>query len=293
MDCFATVEGDNLFLDPPVRLLAQWDKRWGQEVIGGASGTQKWAPNGCSATSAAMILRWFAEDCAVGRLAFPTKPGGSIASDQYPLRMAEAFWPLASPPGKVELTANDANGKGGGHVHVQKIFAVAAHYLKTGEITRKEEGGNVVMPPEPRADVTSSTPSEGWMARIRKLLESGPVIVGIGAPAKAGHYVVAHGIIDGGLLIVDPGNVLSSAHRGGDEKSGTENWKLKDGFLDGTSDPDRVRKAPDSQWPEGQVPYQDGDGRGYNLITGMFLNDLLDDLRSVVSLSHPDGVAFE
>jgi hypothetical protein len=286
MDNLATIDGDDIYLDPPLRLLPQWDSRWGNKVIAGNEGKAKWAPNGCNASTAAMILRWFAEDCTAGQISFPTKPDALIEQEMYPLRMAEAFWPLAKPAGKVELTED-------GHIHVRKIYAVAAHYLKTGEIPRKEEGGNAIMPPDPGADYVSKRPSEGWMATIRSMLEAGPVIIGIGAPTSTGHFVVVHGIVDDGLLIVDPGNVLCTAHRGGN--AATANWQDKDGYLDGKTDPEKVRMPQATQWPDGAFPDpgEEDDGRGYNLITGAFLEALLKDMRSVVSLSHPEGVAFE
>jgi hypothetical protein len=61
----ATVDGDDIYLDPPVRLLAQYDGRWAQERIAGPRTGRMldWRANGCNASTAAIILRWFAEDC--------------------------------------------------------------------------------------------------------------------------------------------------------------------------------------------------------------------------------------
>jgi len=64
----ATVVGDDIYLDPPVRLLPQYDSRWAHERIGGPKTGRmlNWVENGCNASTAAMILRWFAEDCTAG-----------------------------------------------------------------------------------------------------------------------------------------------------------------------------------------------------------------------------------
>src|SRR5262245_12870594 len=214
----ATVDGDDIYLDPPVRLLAQWDERWARKQIGGprtAVPKLLWSANGCNASTAAMILRWFAEDCTAGSIPFPTKPDSAIDPSWYPLRMAEAFWPEADPPGKVELTPE-------GRIHFRKIYSVAAHYLKTGEFERRE-GGNVIDPSPPKAHYVTSRPAGGWMELIRTMLELGPVIVGIGAPA--GTFVVALGLMGGGLPLGARGAVLSQAYHGG--KGESENWAGK------------------------------------------------------------------
>src|SRR5262249_8592791 len=99
----AVVDGDDIYLDPPVRLWPQYGNRWKQEGIAGpkTGALIDWIANGCNASVAAMTLRWFAEDCTAGKIAFPTKPGGSIDPSWYGLRMGESFWPNADPPGKV------------------------------------------------------------------------------------------------------------------------------------------------------------------------------------------------
>ena len=275
----ATEDGDDIYLDPPVRLLPQYDSRWGDRRIGGpATGHMiDWRENGCNASTAAMIFRWFAEDCTAGGIDFPTKEGGAIDPSWYSLRMAEAFWPEADPPGKVELTPE-------GRIHFRKLYNVAAHYLKTGDIERRP-AGNVVDPSPPVAHYVTQAPGGGWMDLIRTMLATGPVIVGIGAPAA--HFVVAHGIMGGGLLIADPGGVLYQAHNGG--HGVIEDWSTKDGYLDGTMDADQVRMPRPSQWPDGDAPGQEGDSRSYHLISGGFLSDMLDQLVSVTSLTDPEG----
>lgn len=275
----AFVDGDDIYLDPPVRLLPQYDSRWAHERIGGpkTSAMLDWVANGCNACTAAMTLRWFAEDCPSVTVPFPTKPDGVIDANWYPLRMAEAFWPAADPPGKVELTPE-------GRIHYRKIYGVAAHYLKTGEFSRAETG-NVVDPPAPVAHYVSQRPAEGWMELIRSMLSSGPVIVGLGAPAA--HFVLAHGIVGGGLLIADPGAVLYSASRGG--KSGIQDWSGKAGYLDGTGDSESVRMPALSQWPDQAAIGQERDARSYHLISGQFLQDMLGNLKSVTSLTYPEG----
>jgi peptidoglycan hydrolase-like protein with peptidoglycan-binding domain len=275
----AVVNGDDVYLDPPVRLWPQYDPRWKRERIGGPK-TGKlidWINNGCNASTAAMTLRWFAEDCKAGKIPFPTKPGGRIDRSWYGLRMAESFWPNADPPGKVELTP-------GGTIHFRKIYAVAAHYLKTGEIQRSEKG-DVIEPSGPTSRYVAKKPNGGWLGLIREMLKQGPVIVGLGAPA--GHFVLAHGVIGEALLIADPGGVLYQAHNGGTAE--IANWKNKDGYLDGQMDKEKVRAPSPSQWPGGKAPGQEGDLRSYNLISGQFLNDLLEKLISVTSLTFPEG----
>jgi hypothetical protein len=275
----AIVDGDDVYLDPPVRLWPQYDSRWMHKRIAGLKTGRllDWVTNGCNASVAAMTLRWFAEDYTKRTIPFPTKPGGSIDPSWYGLRMGEAFWPNADPPGKVELTPE-------GTIHFRKLYSVAAHYLKTGEIQRNEKG-DVVDPSGPKAYYVSRRPPGGWLDLIRTLLQAGPVIVGIGAPAD--HFVVAHGIIGGALLIADPGGVLYQAHNGG--KAEIANWKGKEGYLDGTMDRERVRMPSPSQWPDGHAPGLEGDDRSYHLISGQFLDDLLDNLISVTSLTYPEG----
>jgi hypothetical protein len=275
----AIVDGDDVYLDPPVRLWPQYDNRWKHERIGGPK-TGKlidWVANGCNASTAAMTLRWFAEDCTAGTIAFPTKPGGSIDPGWYGLRMGESFWPNADPPGKVELTPE-------GRIHFRKLYSVAAHYLKTGEIQRNEKG-DVVDPSGPTASYVTARPAGGWLGLIRSMLKTGPVIVGIGAPA--GHFVLAHGVIGGALLVADPGGVLYQAHNGGAPE--IANWKDKEGYLDGTTDKEKVRMPSPSQWPGGNAPGQEGDGRSYNHISAQYLSDMLDKLISVTSLTYPEG----
>lgn len=275
----ATSSGDDIYIDPPMRLLPQYDPRWAhQRIAGPKTGPMlNWVANGCNASTAAMILRWFAEDCTAGTIPFPAKSDSAIDPAWYPLRMAEAFWPEADPPGKVELTPE-------GRIHFRKLYGVAAHYLQTGDVERRD-GGNVVDPSPPVAEYVTQAPGNGWLDFIRTRLEAGSVIVGIGAPA--GHFVVAHGILGGGLLIADPGGVLYQAFHGGTGE--IENWSGKDGYLDGTSGGDAVRMPPASQWPGGEAPGQEADARSYHLITGQFLNDLLEHLISVTSLTYPDG----
>ena len=55
--------------------------------------------------------------------------------------MGESFSPNADPPGKVELTPEV-------EINFRKLYAVAAHYLKTGDIQRNEKG-DAVDPSDP------------------------------------------------------------------------------------------------------------------------------------------------
>lgn len=280
----AVVDWNDVYLDPPVRLLPQYDSRWGKKAIGRLKSNKlvDWQNNGCNASSAAMILRWFAEDCKAGRLPFPTKSGGSIDGSWYSMRMGEAFWPNFDPPGEVEL-AND-------RINFGKVFRVAAHYLKQGEIPRDGKG-DASDPPKPHFNYVTTKPKEGWLELIRRMLRMGPVIVGMGPPTTTGHFVVAHGIIDNKLLIVDPGGALWTAS-GGRKSKHVADWSKKDGYLDGTRDREKVRMPKASQWPGGKPGGQEADARSYNLIWGEFLDAMLDKLISVTSLTYPEGPKF-
>ena len=268
-------DGEDILIDPPVRNLPQWDGRWGGRRIAGPKTGKMfdWQENGCNASTAAMILRWFAEDCPAGKIAFPTKPSGAVDASWYGLRMGEAFWPQADPPGKVELTTS-------GSIHFTKLYGICANYLKTS--------GQIDASGKPKAHFVDSKPPEGWMALLRKLLKSGPVIVGLGAPA--GHFVLCHGVQGGGLLIVDPGNVLYTAAHGG--KGAIKDWSGKSGYADGKSDAAKVRMPRGSQWPGGSAPGDEGDPRAYNHVSGAFLEAIFDGLISLTSLTDPEGAKF-
>ena len=193
--------------------------------------------------------------------------------------MAEAFWREEDPPGKVELIEAKT-------INFRKIYGLASHYLKTaGEIERDAKDQPV---DNHHAYYVTSEPKKGWLELIKELLKTGPCIVGIGAPAKQGHFVVAQGVIGDALLVVDPGNVLyQSAHGMG--KSYILDWSNRGGFVDGTQDRDKVRMPPASQWSSGKAPGQEGDARAYNIVSGQFLKELLANLISVTSLTNPEG----
>jgi len=278
----AVVSGADIYLDPPVRNLPQWDPgRWGPTRIAGpkTGAMIDWTNNGCNASTAAIILRWFAEDCKAGRVPFPTKPSGKVDQSWYGPRMGEAFWRQADPPGKVELTE-------AGRIHFRKIYGLASRYLKTaGEIDRNANDQPVDNHP---AHHVTAEPKSGWLELIKEMLKTGPCIVGIGAPASTGHFVVAQGVIGGALLVVDPGNVLYQSAKGMG-KPHIADWSNRTGFVDGSQDPGKVRMPASSQWPKGTAPGQEGDARAYNLVSGQFLKELLANLISVTSLTHPEG----
>ena len=275
-------KGDDVIVDPPVRNLPQWDGRWGQKQIAGKKGAKiNWQENGCNASTAAMTLRWFAEDCPAGKVAFPRKPAGSISQSWYSLAMAESMWPNADPPGKVALDTS-------GRIDVPWIFAACAEYLRSGGNFPRADNGDVGHPAKKACSVESA-PSEGWLSLLKKMLKTGPVIMGIGAPA--GHYVIAQAVIGGAVAIVDPGNVLYQAAKGGGGP--IQNWQsMASGFADGSSGADKVRMPQSSQWPGGSAPGNEADPRAYNLVSGQFLQKLLDNLVRLVSLTYPDGAAF-
>ncbi len=124
------------------------------------------------------------------------------------------------------------------------------------------------------------------------MLKTGPVIVGLGAPA--GHFVLAHAVVGGAVALVDPGNVLCTAKNGG--KGPIQNWQSKSGYLDAGKDlanADKVRMPKATQWPDGSAPGNEGDYRAYNLVSGEFLKSIFDNLHSLTSLTYPDGAKFD
>ena len=274
----AIVDGDNIMVDPPVRLIPQWDGRWADRRVAGPDSvnTANWQNSGCCPSCASMILRWFAEDCKAGRVAFPAMDGTRIDPAFYGPRMAQKFWPdgfdyyrkgkfaakpdkPGNPDGKVEL-----NNSG---VDFNQLFDKAAKWLgKEKAYYTTDSGGD-------------------WMAVIRKLLASGPCILGLGAPA--GHFVVAQGIKDGALLVVDPGNVLFQAVK----QSGSSeiaNWN-------GAQSLDLAKGRPEaSQWPGGDYPKggnEESQG-AYVALSGTVLKYTLAGIKWIHSLSYPDGPAF-
>jgi peptidoglycan hydrolase-like protein with peptidoglycan-binding domain len=273
----AVVDGENIYLDPPVRLYPQWDPRWADRRVGGPDMVNtNWQGSGCCPSSAAMILRWFAEDCKAGRVAFPALDGTKISAAFYGPRMAQKFWPdgfdyyrkgkfaakpdrPGNPDGKVEL-----NNSG---VDFNQLFDKAAKWLGKDKAYYTDQSGG------------------DWMAVIRKLLAAGPCILGLGAPA--GHFVVAQGIKNGALLIVDPGNVLYQAVLQSGNKE-IANWNgYKSLELE-------AGKPPASQWPGGSLPAggtEDSKG-AYVAASGTVLKSLLAGIKWIHSLSYPDGPAF-
>ncbi len=267
------VDEQNLYLDPPVRNLPQYDGRWGGDQIGTIAGTPpckelNWTNNACNISTATMVLRWFAEDCQAGTTPFPQplNPVKSIPPTYYSKRFAQVVYPKATP-GQVTLDPK--------HVDVRHIFTFASNYLKTG---------NGAGPAMAASNYVNDQPKKGWLQLIKDMLKFGPVILGLGSPA--GHFVLCHGVIDNGLLIVDPGSVLTQAHA-----SGTFNadWKGVSGYLDGTKDPVKVRMPPPTQWPGGKVPGKERNGADYVLLTGKALKLALTGMGKVISLTQSEG----
>ena len=286
----ATVQGDDIFLDPPLRNLPQYDGRWGQERIAGpkTSALLNWQENGCNASVAAMILRWFAEDCKAGKLDFPVKSPSHFKDDWYSLKLAECFWPNADPPGKVALNQS-------GRIDVAWIYGAVARYLKTGGDLPREKG-DIAHPDKAAHADTGKKKPDAWMQIIKQQLQKGPCIVGIySPPVGTGHFIVGQGVVGGDLLVVDPGKVLWQAAKNGgvrDKTSGKviiEDWGKKDGYLDGNTAPDKVHMPKGAQWKSGKAPGAEGDGSNYIRLSGQFLNDLLTNLISVTSLTFPEG----
>ena len=110
----------------------RWRDVWGGYVV--AYGLNNFVP-----ASAGNVAQYYLTDGVVPQpigsahqsvvpyQAFPTADGHIVIAN-----LGESFWPNADPPGKVELTPE-------GRINFRKLYSVAAHYLKTGEIQRNEK----------------------------------------------------------------------------------------------------------------------------------------------------------
>ena len=169
----------DVFCDPPVRNLPQWDARWGAQIL---HDDTTWRASGCHPSSVAMVLRWFAEDNAAtrGTFQFPTKAGSRIAADHYAQRMCEAFWPALG--GKVNATGNNVDHTG------LMNKAAAALGIDASSVLLSTHGDK--------------------LQTIQAALAHGPIVVNMTHP---GHFVVIAGYRNGKLVISDPGNELHNA----------------------------------------------------------------------------------
>ena len=207
---YSIQSGEDIYLDPPVRLWAQYDGRWSGRTLGrttpmpqtcklcGKVEVWHWHAAACSASSAAMVLRWWAEDCKAtrGKYPFPSLDGSKLGKELYGPRMAQAFFPHGSPLwGETDNPAGEVllNSKSGGGVNFKAIFNAAAKSLglaKASYLEGESFGGN----------------ADQWIATIKDWLRYGPIVLGIGKPAA--HFCVLQGYVDGELQIVDPGGVF-------------------------------------------------------------------------------------
>jgi len=202
---------------PRLRMLPQWDGRWAKKTLHDTKST--WRNSGCHPCSIAEVLRWIAEDnpATAGKFQFPTAPGAKIPADEYPRRMCEAFWPdLGGEVPSVDKKSKDPK------VDHDALGEAAEQALGMPKGARKLAHRNV--------------------AAVKKALARGPLVV-----CMPGHFVVIHGIVDGKLLIVDPGNVLLN------------HWQLEDG-----GDVEIGQGMPrKDQWGVGTPPPPEIDKRGY------------------------------
>ena len=167
---------DAIQVNPPVRLLVQYDPRWGPKYV---HDKETWQSSGCHPSSIYTILRWHAEDSPNrGSFTFPFKEGSEIPADHYPRRGAEGFWP-------------------------DKAGAVAAH----GNLVAHEE----LMAKACEAlgmDKKECVLPHVSMASLKAALANGPLAICMQHP---GHFLVLQGIDGSGrLLICDPGAVLGN-----------------------------------------------------------------------------------
>ena len=170
------VAGDAL-CTPRLRMLPQWEKRWGSKPLHDNDST--WQNSGCHPSSIAAVLRWIAEDnpATAGKFDFPAATDSRIPADWYPPRMCEGFWPEL----KGQVAAK------GGKVDHAKLREAAEKALRMPQGAAKLSLG------------------KDRLAAVKKALAKGPLVV-----CMPGHFVCIQGISDGKLLIVDPGNVLAN-----------------------------------------------------------------------------------
>lgn len=179
---------DDIFCDPPVRNLPQWDGRWGGLKL---HDEETWGASGCHPSSIAMVLRWYAEDnpSTKGTFAFPEKSGSSVPHDHYGRRMAEAFWPDLG--GKVNAINNNVDHDG---------------------LLRKAAAALGMQPDEKgRFGAVLLSMGGNRLETIKNALKTGPIVVNMTHP---GHFVVIHGYKDGKLLVSDPGNCIANHWEG-------------------------------------------------------------------------------
>ena len=167
---------DAFQVNPPVRLLPQYDSRWGGLNV---HDKEIWTNSGCHPCAVFTVLRWHAEDSPNrGSFTFPTVEGSHLPEDHYNRRGAEAFWP--DKKGEVAANSNTTDH----HALVKKACEALGMDIKQCVLPR----------------VT--------LATLREALKNGPLAICMQHP---GHYLVLQGIdAKGRLLICDPGGVLSN-----------------------------------------------------------------------------------
>jgi|GEM_PF-4617578 len=180
---------DDIFCEPPVRNLPQWDGRWGTQKV---HDQETWGASGCHPCSLAMVLRWYAEDNPTtrGAFAFPSVAGSTIPVAHYAQRMAQAFWPQLQGADNLHGQVNAFNNTID-HDGLLRRAAVALGMQPDA----KGRFGAVLLPT-----------GGDLLQTIKTALRTGPVVVNMTHP---GHFVLVQGYRNGKLLIVDPGNVLS------------------------------------------------------------------------------------
>jgi hypothetical protein len=253
---------DDVLCDPPVRLLPQWDGRWGNDQIGGTERAPKdlpkglhWYYSGCCPSTMAMVLRWFAEDNkdSKGKLRFPEKDGTSLAADFYSQRMCEAYWPtLLGKP----------NDKGRCGLNSSGAIDKAALMQKTAQQLGMDKAQTLRRPAS----------GSDWVATLKSMLKNGPVAFNYTEPR--GHFVILQGIQGGKFLFVDPGNVFYSDLRKGS------------GFEQGVGMP------PAENW-SGGVPGNERDPRAYVSLEGAALEKVLQKILVVQSFAWSGAAAEE
>jgi hypothetical protein len=175
-------------VDPPVRLLCQYDPRWGTKYLkkqkkGKENEAYTWTKSGCHPTGLAMILRWWAEDNpkAVGKLKFPhTEKPDKI---ETPVQVNQWLWNKVYVPCDKTISHNTICNS------VKKIT-----YTDSG------------MPMKGEYKILSGLTDKKKAEIIKKALLLGPVLINM---LKPGHFVLVQGYRDGKIYVCDPGNTLN------------------------------------------------------------------------------------
>jgi hypothetical protein len=178
-------DADNPVCAPPPRCIAQFDPRWGAEMV---HDQENWKDNACSECSIALVLRWHAEDnpATKGSFQFPSLDNSKFSKDRYAHRMLEKFFPdLGGKVPSVTPTQTD----------------LIALYKKTAECVGIDPAsyGNRIVSGKMQG------PADKKLSIIRQNLAFGPIMMQLHKP---GHFSVITGYKDDHFFVADVGAVI-------------------------------------------------------------------------------------